>query len=237
MATYTNRERQFLVRFAVGDERGIRSSVWRIWKGREKDDIYIAPRAAANFVKGSLHASGLCYFSITSEHYAQMSAAGTARKTRALTRWQRPVTPTAGLVKVVSIVFAAEFLSQNYVPVAREDTLLIDSPKLGQAIVVDLLFGRTPRGRFFPLSNQRELGRAMLSTGEEFLLIAGLVDDFDAQSFQKHHQPVPETTEIGFFQEQLDVQSDDLRGAILLPAIRDGMLRIVEIGPAFITRG
>jgi hypothetical protein len=141
----TNRERKFVVRFAVGDKRGIRSSVWRIWKGRGKDDIYIAPRPVASFVKGSLHASGLCYFSVTAEHHAEMIASGTARDRRALTRWQRPATPSAGLVKVVTTLFAAEFLSHNFVPV-RDDASLIDPPKPGEAIVIDLLFsGPTAR--------------------------------------------------------------------------------------------
>jgi hypothetical protein len=214
-----NRERKFVVRFAVGDKRGIRSSVWRIWKGRRKDDIYIAPRPVVSFIKGSLHASGLCYFSVTAEHHAQMVATGTARREgRALTRWQRLATPAAGLVKAVSILFAAEFLSQNFKPV-RQDTSLIEPPKPGEAIVIDLLFGRMPGGRFFLLPNQRELGRVALSSGEEFLIIAGLVDDFEAESFRQRHQPAPETTEIDFFQDQPHAHPDDLRGAIL-PRLR-----------------
>ena len=69
-----DRKREFVVRFAIGDTRGYRSSVWRVWKARNKDDLYIAPRPMVSVLKGSLHASGLCYFSITSQHHAQMLA-------------------------------------------------------------------------------------------------------------------------------------------------------------------
>ena len=31
-----NQEREFVVRFAIGDARGLRSSVWRVWKGAEE---------------------------------------------------------------------------------------------------------------------------------------------------------------------------------------------------------
>jgi hypothetical protein len=88
---------KFVVRFAIGDARGLRSSVWRVWKGRKKDDLYIAPRPMVSVLKGSLHASGLCYFSITAHQHAQMMATGTAREKRALTRWKRLPTPASWL--------------------------------------------------------------------------------------------------------------------------------------------
>jgi hypothetical protein len=74
------KEREFVVRFAIADERGARSSVWRIWKGRGKDDIYIAPRAIVSFAKGSVHASGLCYFSLTAQRHDQMVATQARRE-------------------------------------------------------------------------------------------------------------------------------------------------------------
>lgn len=50
-----------VLRFAVADEQGRRSSTWRIWSGakRPSDDTYIAPRHAAQF-KISLHKDGYC---------------------------------------------------------------------------------------------------------------------------------------------------------------------------------
>lgn len=224
-------EREFVVRFAIADDSGARSSVWRIWKGRRKDDIYIAPRPIVSIAKGSLHASGYCYFSLTSEHHAQMVAAGTGREKRAFTRWRRLPTPQAGLVNVVSLLFAAEYLSRNGTPF-EPGTALIEAPRPGQAVVVDLLFARG--GRISPQANQHQIGHVGLSTGEEFFIIAGLVDDFDAQAFRRLHQPFGDDTEIGFLEEPEGVDSDDLRGAIILPALNDGVLRVVEIGPNYV---
>jgi hypothetical protein len=65
--------------------------------------------------------------------------------------------------------------------------------------------------------HQRELGRCALSTGEQFLIIAGLVDDFDAGVFQRQFSPLPKSTSPGFIIEQPLADPDDLRGALLLP--------------------
>jgi hypothetical protein len=109
---------------------------------------------------------------------------------------------------------------------------LINSPEPGKAIVVDLLFARMA-GQFLLMPNQRELGCWTLSTGEQFLIIAGLVDDFDAGSFRRQFSPLQQATSPGFVLEQPHSDPDDLRGALLLPDRGDGVLRIVEIGPSF----
>jgi hypothetical protein len=229
-----DREREFVVRFAIGDARGLRSSVWRVWKGRKKDDLYIAPRPMVSVLKGSLHASGLCYFSITAHRHAQMMGTGTAREKRALTRWKRLPTPASGFVGVVCILFAAEYLQRNFTPVVEENTTLIDVPKRGEAVTVDLAFGRLPGGDLLLRPNQRNLGRVALPSGEEFFIISGLVNDFDAEGFRRAHQPFSANCEVGFFQEPPPhIDPDGLRGAILLPANNDGVLRIVEMGPAY----
>lgn len=74
-----------------------------------------------------------------------------------------------------------------------------------------------------------------LSTGERFFVIAGLVSDFDAHGFRKHVQPFDDDTEVGFLDTPPpDADPDDLRGAIMLPILDDAVLRIVEIGPAYV---
>jgi hypothetical protein len=81
--------------------------------------------------------------------------------------------------------------------------------------------------------NQTELGRVVLSNGELFLVIAGLVEDFDLDRFRRETQPLNEKTRSPFVMElPAGVDPDELRGGIFLPAIRDGVLRIVEIGLA-----
>ena len=86
-------------------------------------------------------------------------------------------------------------------------------------------------GQFLILPHQRELGCCTLSTGEQFLMIAGLVDDFDASTFQ--FSPIRKSTNPSFVLERPDADPDDLRGAILLPDLGDSVLQIVEIGPKF----
>jgi hypothetical protein len=230
----TKDKRDFVLRFAIADQRGALSSVWRIWKGRGKDDIYIVPRPIVSLAKGSLHASGHCFFSFTSQHQAQLVASGGAREKRAFTRWQRHPTPSAGLVNVVSSLFAAEYLSLGGSPV-EANTALIEAPEPGQAVIIDLLYGRGGRVSLRP--NQHQIGHVALSTGEDFFVISGLVDDFDAQTFRQHHQPFADDTQIGFLHEPPGADFDDLRGTIILPALGDGVLRIVEIGPAYVLPG
>lgn len=45
------------IRFCVG-EPGRRSTIWRLWAGKKKSDIYIASRKSAGIFKVSLHESG-----------------------------------------------------------------------------------------------------------------------------------------------------------------------------------
>jgi hypothetical protein len=84
------------------------------------------------------------------------------------------VTPAAGLASAFSVLFAAKFLSRNFTPV-EEGASLIGVPRPDQAVIVDLVFGRMPGGSLMLLPNQRELAGVMLSSGEVFLIIAGLV--------------------------------------------------------------
>jgi hypothetical protein len=88
----------------------------------------------------------------------KMMGTGTAREKRALARWKRLPTPASGFVEVVCILFAAEYLQRNFTPVAEENTTLIDVPKRGEAVTVDLVFGRLPGGDLLLRPNQRNLG-------------------------------------------------------------------------------
>ena len=128
------------------------------------------------------------------------------------------------------ILFVAEYLQRKFTPVVEENTTLIDVPKTGAAVTVDLVFGRLSGGDLLLRPNQRNLGRVALSSGEEFFIISGLVNDFDAEGFRQTHQPFSANCEVGFFQEPPHIDPNGLRGAILLPANNDGVLRIVEMG-------
>jgi hypothetical protein len=228
----STRDRELTVRFAIGDKQGARSSVWRIWKGRRKDDIYVAPRSVAGIMKGSLHASGHCHFAVTTQHHEKISAGTrTMLPERTITTWERRrPSPTHDVVQAVSILFAAEFLSDKSYPIGP-GTRLIDAPVPGNAIIVDFLFAMQAVGQLLLRPNQTELGRVVPANGELFLVIAGLVEDFDSDRFRRQTQPLNEKTWSPFVMEPpAGVDPDKLRGCIFLPGTREGVLRIVEIG-------
>lgn len=231
----STRDREFAVRFAIGDEHGARSSVWRIWKGRHKDDIYIAPRSVAGIIKGSLHASTRCHFAVTAQYYEKLTAGtGTKLPARTITTWERRrPSPTQDVVQAVSILFAAELLSKTTHPI-EAGTRIIDTPAPGKAIIVDFLFALQAVGQLLLRPNQTELGRIVLSNGELFLVIAGLVGDFDLDSLRRETLPLNEKNSSPFVMEPPSGGDlDELRGGIFFPGTKDGVLRIVEIGPAF----
>ena len=233
-ANMNNPKRDFVVRFAVGNTAGQRSSVWRVWKSRTKDDVYLAPRPMAHSLKGSLHASGLCYFSITSDKYAQMADSGSAPHKRAFVRWHRPSTPKNAFVCATKLLFPSEYLQCKYTPVLEDEVMLIEVPKQKETVVVDLVFG--PAGSEIALgANQRTLAQTTLSNLEEFVIVASTVTDFDADLFQRTHQPSSPNAKLGFLEVPPHTDPDQLRGALLLPGGDHHPLRIVEIGPAFVT--
>jgi hypothetical protein len=59
------------LRLASGPpDRKLASVIWRIWQGKNNDDIYVAPRPIAGAWKVSLHPSGYCYAGLTSQPYS-----------------------------------------------------------------------------------------------------------------------------------------------------------------------
>lgn len=47
--------REFVVRFAAGQESAAYSGVWRIWAGRKTPDLYLAIRSMSGVIKASVH--------------------------------------------------------------------------------------------------------------------------------------------------------------------------------------
>ena len=63
------RERLLELRVATGaPDQKLASGIWRIWQGKNNNDIYVAPRPVAGAVKVSLHASGYCYCGFTKQY-------------------------------------------------------------------------------------------------------------------------------------------------------------------------
>jgi hypothetical protein len=87
-----NRTQRFIFRFGVGDPSGFQSGVWRVWAGPGKSDVYMAIRTIAGINKISLHATGACNASLTSQA-VKNDPALTERLggSRHLDQWSRPM--------------------------------------------------------------------------------------------------------------------------------------------------
>ena len=221
------------LRFAVGDQGGMRSALWRVWKNKGKDDIYAAPSGItsagniAGIAKVSLHKSRRCTFGFTTQY---QKAVGGDLKDRSLIYWERQDGPEHGFVNAVSILIAENFLSRRATPYAKELSLM-DPPHEKGALVIDMLFTRMPTNRLVLQPHQFELGRVTLSDGELFVVIAGYCDDFDETLFKKSALPLHEkTTKMGRWNEPTNIPADQLRGAVVALDNRTKTLRIVDIG-------
>ena len=67
------------VRFAVGSRDGARSSLWRVWTGKNTSDVYVESRDVQGVMKFSLHESGDWHYGYRPEYIRAEIAAGLAR--------------------------------------------------------------------------------------------------------------------------------------------------------------
>jgi hypothetical protein len=136
------------LRLASGTlDRKLASSVWRIWQGKNNDDIYIAPRPVAGEQKVSLHRNGYCYAGLTKQYSEQLGRHGRdVPPRREFVSWQRPSTPENQLVWGVEIWFmpGLEFEPGEALP---QDTWIIEAPPKRQ--------GYCNIGRFLSYSQRR----------------------------------------------------------------------------------
>lgn len=93
------------LRFAIG-EPGRRSTIWRVWPGHPKNDVYLASRKTAGIMKISLHESGdwRMQFINPSETgtVRWQSLSGDEPEGRILHRWRRPAA-VEGWTRALSI--------------------------------------------------------------------------------------------------------------------------------------
>jgi hypothetical protein len=93
------------LRFGVG-QPGRRSSVWRLWANRGKDDVYVATRQSAGIFKVSLHESGDWRFQWVSHDHGDVwftTHEGDEPQGRIIDRWSRPPASTTGWTGALSI--------------------------------------------------------------------------------------------------------------------------------------
>jgi hypothetical protein len=96
-----------VVRFGVGDPDGAQSSIWRMWTGRKRSDVYLAARMVAQDIKISLHESGNWRHAFTSEHMSGPSPLISHDQDRAVSKWQRSPEMSPGITMAFQILVSA----------------------------------------------------------------------------------------------------------------------------------
>lgn len=101
------------IRFAVGWP-GRRSTLWRLWASRNKDDVYLATRRSAGIFKISLHESGdwrLQWVGSERRDVTFTSLQAEEPQGRVLHQWARPPAGATGWTDALSIWVPAEDVS------------------------------------------------------------------------------------------------------------------------------
>ena len=99
-------KQDFHYRFAVGNPRYRRSSIWRVWTSKSpKSDIFIAARNLAGTLKMSLHESGIWRAAFTAEYAAKyLKDSIPPSKARRLEEWKRPPDIAPGVTLAFRII-------------------------------------------------------------------------------------------------------------------------------------
>jgi hypothetical protein len=127
------------IRFAVGTQEDLCSSVWRLWAN--KNDLYLAARTFAGASKISFHESG---------KYRYASNSNEPR--RPLSQWNRPKEIGPGITRIFSIVVPAFDVVPNFdiknrirdqLPPKTKPVLFLDAPDAGTKIIIGFLLTHT----------------------------------------------------------------------------------------------
>ena len=123
------------LRFCIGEPTGSHSTSWKIWS--HGNDVYLSSRALASDVKVSLHESGLCQFSETSELMAQT---GRRNRERHLQRWERrPAYPESGTIHLFRIIIPqTELRVASAEQKPAKELIWYPSPPPGQGAYLEL---------------------------------------------------------------------------------------------------
>lgn len=221
------KKRQFAVRFAVARNGKIASAIWRVWKGSNNDNIYIAVRSLAGIAKATLHANRYCHFAFTSQSWSP-GAFGASK--RALVNWTRGVVENNDARGVVAVFIPARYLAETD-QVIDADTYVIDAPGRESAVIVECIYARYAYRQMPKPPGGIELGYVKLSDDEYFVVFAGIVP-FDVGEFErtaKLDRPL-----------SLNSANQDLLNAnrmlVINDPVKDGMLKLIDVGGIKVTQ-
>lgn len=121
--------------FCIGEPAGIHSTIWKIWTNR--NDVYLSSRVLASDMKVSLHESGICQFSHTSESFAHT---GKRNRDRHIQKWQRrAVYPKSGAVHLFRVIIpSTELRLASAEQKETKDVIWYPAAPIGDGAYVEL---------------------------------------------------------------------------------------------------
>lgn len=167
------------IRFGVG-QPGRRSSVWRLWANKQKDDVYLATRHSAGVFKISLHESGdwrLQWVGRDSPDPGDVTFTpldDSPRAGRVLHQWSRPPSDGPGWTDAVSLWVPSEDVQE--IPCDSEpghDAQWLVAPRPGDATEFRLLLVEPAEERVFNLTAAVEQPHSSFGLVNGFRLASG----------------------------------------------------------------
>lgn len=123
------------LRFCIGEPKGHHSTTWKIWVNRS--DVYLSSRMLASDIKVSLHESGECQYSHTSESFAHR---GKPNRDRHIQKWKRRrIYPESGVVHLFRIIIpSTELRSTSAEKKEAKGVLWYMAPTIGYGAYIEL---------------------------------------------------------------------------------------------------
>jgi hypothetical protein len=211
-----------VIRIGVGSREGPKSSVWRIWAGKGKSDVYVAVRSYTGIFKVSLHESGECSVSLTSQVAEQNPSALTGLGgSRHFEKWLRKTHSGSQLSIPFRLVFPGSELREVSTADDQDPAVQwVEPPAHDHSVDMAAVFtGQCYSEGQWPLREQgaRLLVTFRLPSGEAFWLLYLTCPTFDfvAEDIRRTRKDMrePGTVAIG----ELDVNSPTAR--LIVPGV------------------
>lgn len=126
------------IRFAVGTPEKMESSVWRFWV--RGSDVYLAARPLAQWIKFSLHKSGVWRLAWTQQQHGEQPG------DRLIHRWSRPAEFRPGWVQGPSVGIPAtgvvDPLNKHPTDADLPDVVWIPGPQPGTSVFFTVVISR-----------------------------------------------------------------------------------------------
>lgn len=132
-------------RFAVGKPKDLRSSVWKVWT--HKNDAYVLSRMMGSDMKVSLHESGKCQWSLTSEWLKKHKTINLDYFNRHIVKWKRGVLEPTQALHILRVIIPSSELRCIEVKENLKDVYWIPNLGIDYATIIECYFSP-------PLSSQ-----------------------------------------------------------------------------------